>query len=336
MGVELGEISVFGRWRGRGVRARARRRPIAMAGSRIRPPIRRGRRSGRCGAARHVGRAGAWKLGTVTTPALSPDGTTVAYAKDGQIYSYAVRAGEAGRTGRAGGEGRAGSTSLVKAWGTNGTPVCGRRMVRSSPFVSKPDRSLAHRRLTRCGTRRRDVFSRRGVGFTTRSPTWSPDGKRPSLSFVGRARRSASRRIRAPAASAIRMVPAVTTPLTALRGSAAGQRAGEAGAARASTAPGRISGRERSAWAVRVGVHRRLHRWRSSSPTSRPVEGRRVLAQPEERSELQRHLPRSSGAGADHVIFEAEPEEWTRWYTVSVPASPAIRVRPAASAPVIT
>ena len=41
-------------------------------------------------AARTSG-GGAWKLGTVTTPALSPDGTTVAYAKDGQIYAYEVR-----------------------------------------------------------------------------------------------------------------------------------------------------------------------------------------------------------------------------------------------------
>ena len=43
-------------------------------------------------AARTAGGA-AWKLGEGTTPALSPDGRTVAYAKDGQIYRYQVRAG---------------------------------------------------------------------------------------------------------------------------------------------------------------------------------------------------------------------------------------------------
>src|SRR5262245_15305195 len=41
-------------------------------------------------AARTAGGA-AWKLGEGTTPALSPDGRTVAYAKDGQIYRYEVR-----------------------------------------------------------------------------------------------------------------------------------------------------------------------------------------------------------------------------------------------------
>jgi hypothetical protein len=92
-------------------------------------------------AARTTGGA-AWKLGEGTTPALSPDGRTVAYAKDGQIYAYAIGAGEAGRAGRAGAGAGAGAGArgaspssvgsgfsrtsqmpLVKAWGTNGTPV---------------------------------------------------------------------------------------------------------------------------------------------------------------------------------------------------------------------
>ena len=41
-------------------------------------------------AARTSG-GGAWKLGEGTTPVLSPDGHTVLFAKDGQIYAYEVR-----------------------------------------------------------------------------------------------------------------------------------------------------------------------------------------------------------------------------------------------------
>src|SRR5580765_5621775 len=66
-------------------------------------------------AASTVGGA-AWKLGEGTTPALSPDGRTVAYAKDGQIYAYAIGAGASVVEPRR-------TTPLVKAWGTNGTPV---------------------------------------------------------------------------------------------------------------------------------------------------------------------------------------------------------------------
>src|SRR5437870_5205867 len=51
-------------------------------------------------AARATG-SGAWRLGEGTTPELSPDGRSVAYAKDGQIYRYTT-----GAPGGSGGSGR--------------------------------------------------------------------------------------------------------------------------------------------------------------------------------------------------------------------------------------
>jgi len=69
------------------------------------------------------------KLGEGTTPALSPDGSIVAYAKDGQIFRYTLaerraRQGSAGqprkgRTGRRAGQAGRGSSPWIKS-GTNG------------------------------------------------------------------------------------------------------------------------------------------------------------------------------------------------------------------------
>src|SRR4051812_9111418 len=93
-------------------------------------------------AARTAGGA-AWKLGEGTTPVLSPDGRTVAYARDGQIYAYGVRlppsplrgyreTSKRDATGTGAGAAlssvmsgfsRTAHTPLVKAWGTNSSPV---------------------------------------------------------------------------------------------------------------------------------------------------------------------------------------------------------------------
>ena len=87
-GVELERHQHLGR-RGDRRRSCAARSRTATAGLRIRPRI-PAAPTRTIWAARTSG-GGAWKLGEGTTPVLSPDGRTVAYAKDGQIYAYAVR-----------------------------------------------------------------------------------------------------------------------------------------------------------------------------------------------------------------------------------------------------
>lgn len=124
-------------------------------------------------AARTAG-GGAWRLGEGTTPVLSPDGRSVLYAKDGQIYRYAVSRATATRTD-AGEE-----KPLIKAWGSNANP-------RWSPdgtkvaFVS--DR-VDHSFIGIYDTRKRTVvFLAPSVDRDT-SPTWSPDSRR--VGFIRR------------------------------------------------------------------------------------------------------------------------------------------------------
>src|SRR5437868_1124329 len=63
-------------------------------------------------AVRTAGGAAATKLGEVTTPALSPDGSTVVFAKEGQIYRYATTNSPTHPPIKS-------PTAYIKAWGTN-------------------------------------------------------------------------------------------------------------------------------------------------------------------------------------------------------------------------
>jgi dipeptidyl-peptidase-4 len=270
-------------------------------------------------AARTSG-GGAWKLGTVTAPALSPDGTTVAYAKDGQIFSYAVRlkpdatgagAGAAKPSSVVSGFSRTPQTPLVKAWGTNGTPVWSPDGSKFAFVSNRIDHSLIGVYTVRT---RRVTFLAPSVDHDA-SPTWSPDGKR--VAFIRRPGTPFGQQAHQGAGGIGNPDGPAYNPLTALRGSAAGQGRG-GGRGRASTGPAG------SGESDRPGLFESAF---TGGYTLAFVVADVATGEGGEFWHNQKNdrsfnaISSIKWAGADHVIFEAEPEEWTRWYTVSVPAS---------------
>ncbi|MGH9144307.1 MAG: S9 family peptidase, partial [Vicinamibacterales bacterium] len=256
-------------------------------------------------AARTTG-GSAWKLGEGTTPALSPNGGRVLFAKDGQIYSYAIRAGQGEGTERTGGVvGHA--EPFVKAWGTNGTPVWSPDGSKFAFVSDRVDHSLIGVYDMRT---RRVTFLSPGVDHDT-SPTWSPDSnrvafiRRPGTPFGLQAHQGAGG-IGNPDGPAF-------NPLTALRGGAG--RGGRGG---------RPDGRGQSE------VDQRRDRpglYDSAFAGGYTLAFYVADVSSGEGREFWHNQPGDrefnaiNGIGwtdADHVIFEAEPQEWARWYSVSV------------------
>ena len=270
-------------------------------------------------AARTAG-GGAWKLGEGTTPVLSPDGLRVLFAKDGQIYSYRTSggagtpetAGQAGGAGTAGRTGREGTQPLVKAWGTNGTPVWSPD---GSKFAFVSDR-VDHSLIGIYDMRARNVtFLAPSVDHDT-SPTWSPDGKR--VAFIRRPGTPFGQQAHQGAGGIGNPDGPAYNPLTALRGGAGrgGRGGGQAQAGRggrgqpSSDRPSDRPGLYESAFTG--GYTLALY-----SADVATGEGKEFWHSQKGDAGFT-NISAIRWADADHVIFEAEPQEWARWYSVSV------------------
>ena len=255
---------------------------------------------------------GAWKLGEGTTPVLSPDGRTVLFAKDGQIYRYAIAPMNAERPlgGRPAAPERSRAASpFVNAWGTNGAPVWSPDGTKFAFVSNRVDHSFVAVYDMRT---RAIAFLAPSVDHDT-SPTWSPDGRR--VAFIRRPGTPFGLQAHQGAGSIGNPDGPAYNPLTALRnggrsGRGEGRGAGRGGdrgeAPRDEKRPGLYD-------AAFAGGYT-LSFWAGDVASG---EGREFWRNQKDEKELTA-VNAIRWADADHVVFEAEPGEWTRWYSVRV------------------
>jgi dipeptidyl aminopeptidase/acylaminoacyl peptidase len=229
--------------------------------------------------------SGAWRLGLGSAPALSPNGKTVAFARDGQIYSYRVSKTPADSIER-------GQKALVRLWGRNAQP-------RWSPDGSKLAFTTVrdnHSYVAVYDVKKRHVdYMAPGVDFDA-SPSWSADGKR--IAFIRRPGTPFGQQAQAGDGS-------IGNP----NGPAAG-RGGRGGGGRGGFA---------QAGGPADGLHRAAFRggYTLSLMVADVATGKAEEVwhnQPNDRTFPNINAILFAG---DNLIFQQEPEEWVRWYSVS-------------------
>jgi len=228
---------------------------------------------------------GAWRLGRGASPALSPDGRYAAFARDSQIYTFKVSRTPADSIDR-------GLKPIIRAWGRNTSPRWspdGSRLA----FVSNRDN---HAFVGVLDVKARKVtFMDPSVDFDV-SPTWAQDGKR--LAFVRRPGTPFGQQAQQGDGS-------IGLPAGPAAGRAGGGRGGRGSG---TNAQGRADGLYRAEFKGGYTI---------SLMVADPVTGKAQEVwhnQPSDRT-----FPNVNGIvfAADNIIFQQEPEEWIRWYSVS-------------------
>jgi dipeptidyl-peptidase-4 len=246
-------------------------------------------------AARTAGGA-PFKLGVGGSPVLSPDGSAVLFARDGQIYRYRVSAAPAtADVDKA-------EKPYVQAWGSNSDPTWspdGRKFA----FVSNRN---DHGFIAVYDTVKRSIsYISPSVDFDT-SPTWSSDGKQ--IAFIRRPGTPFGQQTQTGAAG-------VGNPA----GPAAGRGQGRGGQGRGGQGRGGRGGEADEPQSRIPGLTRATFKggytlsfWVADVATG---EAREVWHNKPDDQTFSR-VNGIEWAGT-HLMFSAEPEEWIRYYSVS-------------------
>jgi dipeptidyl aminopeptidase/acylaminoacyl peptidase len=248
-------------------------------------------------AARTAAPGQAWRLAETTTPVVSPDGRYAAYARDGQIYRVRVAAAQTALSPMDRGE-----VPLIKVWGTNSDPRWSPDSSRIAFVSDRGDHSLIGVYDT---ASRSVIYMSPGVDRDT-CPTWSPDGRkiafirRPGTPFGMQSQQGGAGIGNPPGPAA-----AAGGPGRGQQGG--GQRAALAGAGQA--AQSAVPGLYRAALAG--GYTLSLQVADAATGDAREFWHN----QPDDRAFSSINTIEWAG---DHVVFQAEPEEWVRYYSVRV------------------
>jgi dipeptidyl aminopeptidase/acylaminoacyl peptidase len=242
---------------------------------------------------------GAWRLSLGNTPALSPDGKWVVFARDSQIYRARVAPGGTTTMDRA-------ETPFIRAWGRNANPKWSPDGTKLA-FVS--DR-VDHSYIVVYDVKTRSLkYMAAGVDRDA-SPTWSRDGKqiafirRPGLPFGQQAHDGQG---------------GLGDPPGPARGIVvAGGRGGRGGGGGDGAVQQGRSASPTARWRDTPGLLRAtfpggytLSFWVADVATG---EGREVW----HNAPNDRVFPNVNGIewAGESLIFQQEPEEWVRLYSV--------------------
>ena len=256
-------------------------------------------------AARTVGGGAPWQLAEGGGPALSPDGRAVAYVKDGQIYRARITPL---RPATPGNPIDRGEKPLITAYGQNSDPVWSPDGTRIAFVSDRRDHALigVYDLLTR------HVFYVAPSVDHDSSPTWNADGTH--LAFIRR-----------PGTPFGQQLAQAATQGRGGRGNAPGGRGGRGRGGQEDEGPV-VPGLTRSAFKGGYTISF----WEANVPGAEAARKDVVCCAAAIAAETAREFwhnePGDSAYNrvnsirwaGDHVIFQAEPDEWIRYYSVAV------------------